>query len=112
MALAKYLCMFWSGAAEHFKSDVGLIEVRSSNNPQARLIIHPSDTSAAIFVLVSATHKPLIYSIVGWIRCGDGKKQKYWQDPTGRNRPAYFVPRDQLRSPAELLSKSVQQVMA
>ena len=91
MAVAKHLKVYWSGNLSNlFGSDVGEHEVRSTRRPNGALILHEDDTDDALFFLVTGT-APFL-TIVGWIPARDGKQQRFWKDPTGNNRPAFFVP--------------------
>jgi len=48
------------------------------------------------------------YSIKGWILGAEGKRKEYWSDPTGKDRPAFFVPQSALHSPNELVLAKVK----
>lgn len=100
MALAKYLNVYWDGSVNSFKQpDVGEFQVRSTNLLNGRLIIRPNDAvDDEIFVLVLTGEIPTI-SIVGWFRCGDAKKEKYWDDN------AWWVPQEDLDKNLEFLKQ-------
>lgn len=108
MAVAKYLNLFWSGSIGDFKAvDVGgLVEVRTVDKKGRRLIVHPEDKDWPPFVFVDASDAPNI-NLVGWLYGYDAKQEKYWADPTGNNRPAYFVPQSDLR-PMEDLNELIR----
>lgn len=93
--VAKYLDRYWSDSAEPDASgDVGTDEVRWTPTPDRRLIVHPTDRDDARIWLV--TGELPRFTIHGWISGADAKNPAYWDDPTGRGRPAFFVPRDVL----------------
>lgn len=104
MAVAKALNLFWSGAVGNYSAaDVGgFVEVRSAMQPGHSLILHPDDRDEAPFVLCYVTRKPEI-ELLGWLWGRDGKAQRYWSDPSGKNRPAFFVPQRELRPMPELI---------
>lgn len=97
MAVAKYLNLFWSGSVGDYKApDVGgLVEVRTINKAGRRLIVHPEDRDWAPYVLVDVSNQPMM-KLVGWMFGTDAKNKKYWADPTGKGRHAYFVPQSDL----------------
>lgn len=91
-ALAKYTNVFWCKRARS-QPDVGDCEVRASQRPDARLIVHKDDHDDRQYWLV--TGKNGVYTIHGYMMGKDAKQDKYWTDPkTGR--PAYFVPQSHL----------------
>ena len=65
-----------------------------------RLILHDDDKDNRPYILVYAD-APDFY-IKGWMMGADGKEKKYWSDPQGTNRHAYFVPDEDLISINEL----------
>lgn len=75
--------------------DVADWQVRSTRNASLGLCLHDSDADDDRFVLILAT--PPTYRAAGWLFAREGKRREHWRDPTGRNRPAYFVPVDRLR---------------
>ena len=78
------------------KADVGdNIQVRSTKRKDGCLIMHKKDKDDQYFVLV--TGSGLNMKIKGWIKCADGKKQKFWRDNVPN--PAYFVPQSELITP-------------
>ena len=78
------------------KADVGdNIQVRSTPRDNGCLILHKKDNDDQFFVLV--TGSSLNMKIKGWIKCADGKKQKFWRDNVPN--PAYFVPQSELITP-------------
>lgn len=106
MAVAKGLNLYWVGSVGEWSSghDVGgCVDVRSVTKPTHCLILHAADKPNTPYVLVELS-KPNEAVLVGWIFGIDGQQPKYWADPSGKGRPAYFVPRKDLRPMAELVS--------
>lgn len=99
MAVAKALGRYWSGAINDLgAADVGMaVQVRSVNGPNKRLILHTWDKDDQPFVLADCSLAPRI-DLVGWILGANGKLQEYWSDPSGKGRPAFFVPTPKLAS--------------
>jgi hypothetical protein len=52
--------------------------------------LHPDDKDEDLFFYVVGTNGA--YDIYGWLHGANGKQEKYWSDPTGNNRHAFFVP--------------------
>ena len=94
LAVCKALGVYWSGLAGPGARDVTGCEVRHTELDHGRLILHPSDPDDVPFVLV--TGKRGDYELRGWIYGIDGKKDMYWDDPTRKGRPAFFVPQADL----------------
>lgn len=96
MAVAKHLGRYWSGTLGNLKAaDVGAgMQVRTGGMDHHKLILHPSDPDADVFVLVTG-HAPVL-TLRGWIYGRDGKAERWWRDPTG-SRPAFFVPQSALQ---------------
>lgn len=95
MALAKYLGLFWSGNVnDHEAADVAGYQVRQTAYPNGRLMLHPDDKDGEIFVLATGTAPK--FTLRGWLAAKDGKLTQYWCDPTGMNKPAFFVPQNLL----------------
>ncbi len=85
----------WTGAIGDLSArDVGALQVRATTHRQGRLILHPADADDEAFVL--AVLDGVEVELAGWIMARDGKAEAYWCDPTGRGRPAFFVPRKAL----------------
>lgn len=97
MAVAKAYNMYWMGGVGNVGSvDVGgIIEVRSVSQANHNLILHPDDKDKFPYVLVDLSDCPNV-NLIGWIWGSDGKQDKYWKDPSGKNRPAFFVPQADL----------------
>lgn len=96
MALAKLLGVFWSGAVGNLDAaDVGHLQVRTTALPKGSLILHPTDADDEIFILMIGTAPA--FQAVGWCFGREGKQQRFWHDPTGKGRWAFFVPQRLLR---------------
>ncbi|HLG28179.1 MAG TPA: hypothetical protein VI423_10375 [Paenisporosarcina sp.] len=80
---------------KHKGNDVGKLEIRSTDRPDGRLILHPTDKDLSPYLLVLSTAHPE-YQLVGWIYGEEGKDPKYWRDNVPR--PCFMVPQEQLRS--------------
>jgi hypothetical protein len=99
-AVAKALDIHWQAEVNTFKQpDVGAFQVRSTDRPYGRLILHNNDADDEIFIL--AIGKIQQWYICGWCYGSEGKLPKYWEDPQG-GRPAYFVRQSALRKMDEL----------
>lgn len=96
LVVAKHLGVWWSGEGLYEFSDVGQVEVRYAHKRNFRLILHDDDLDDRPYVLVTGEGAGGSFWIDGWIMGRDGKHDEWWEDP-GTSRPAYFVPRDQLR---------------
>lgn len=102
-AVAKGLNLFWSGVVGtplQLRGDVGQLQVRSTALKTGRLILHPKDHDEDTFVFVIG--QDCEFRIQGWILAEDAKQSRWWSDPSGKDRPAFFVPRDELRDIREL----------
>jgi hypothetical protein len=82
--------------------DAGQLQVRTSERDTyggrpTELILHPDDNDDDVFIHVTGCPYPRIMLLQGWIYAREGKKEEYWKDPTGKNRPAFFVPRHVLK---------------
>jgi hypothetical protein len=99
LAVAKHCNLYWCGfnRKDTKGKDVGgLVQVRAALRANYRLILHPDDIDDDPFVLALAHDLPNV-TLRGWILARDGKRQTYWEDPTGGGRPAFFVPQTCLR---------------
>jgi hypothetical protein len=103
MAVAKGLNLYWSGTVGDYGAiDVGgMVDVRTRTKHWHSLILHPADKDDLPFVLVDASNPPNM-RLVGWMYAKDGKDQKFWDDPSKKNRPAFFIPQEALRPIEEL----------
>lgn len=105
MAVAKGLNLYWSGSVGDYGAvDVGgLVEVRTRTKDWHSLIVHPGDRDWSPYVLVDASQTPDM-RLVGWVFGRDGKDERFWADPSKKNRPAYFIEQKELRPMSELVS--------
>lgn len=78
----------------------GGIVARWTDRPKGKLIIHPKDNADLAYVLVVGDTQP--FTVPGWIRGRDGKRQEYWIDSSFVRFRAYFVPQQAL-APLETL---------
>ena len=96
--VAKSLGVFWNSGVRVLGApdvDTGVgVEVRSTHSRKNRLVIHPDDHDERAYVLVTGHSGE--YWIEGWMFAADCKLDKYWKDPTGKQRHAYFVPIEDL----------------
>lgn len=91
LAFAKWSKHYWSGNLGNLQADdVGRVQIRTRAKHGWELPIHPRDPDDRIFVLITGRAPQL--RLRGWIWGRDGKDQQYWSDPSGKGRPAYFVP--------------------
>src|SRR5262245_22339441 len=96
LAVAKYRNRYWDPLVRG-AIDVDDVEVRAVGHRSRRLILHDDDDDGMPFILavVDRSRLPLV-TLRGWIMGSDGKQARWWQDPTGGNRYAFFVPHAQL----------------
>lgn len=82
--------------------DLGeFIDVKGIAKPSHRLIVQKDDAAEWAYLLVNAFEHPL-YTMEGWCWGRDAQHPAFWRDPVG-GRAAYFVARDRLRPPHELV---------
>lgn len=89
VAVAKHLNFFWC-RGKRGAGDVGAYQVRYTTMNPPMLRLHSKDADDAVFILVYGG--PFEYTLAGWCPGWAGKARRYWSDPTGKNRPAFFVP--------------------
>lgn len=79
MALAKQLDRFWSGTVGDITAaDVGTFyQVRATEHPTGRLILHPKDKDEQPFVLARVAGSRV--DLMGWVYGRDGKLQNFWE---------------------------------
>ncbi len=94
-AMAKYLDRYWQGKGEAGDRDIGHHEIRSANKHHKRLMMHPRDDDNSRYWFLTGQYGT--YKLHGWINGRDAKREEYWEDPTGNNRFAYFVPHSALK---------------
>lgn len=101
MAVAKGLNLYWSGTVGDYGAiDVGgVVEVRTAHRATDSLIVHPDDKDAVPFVLVLGDQAPAM-RLAGWLWGHEAKQERWWKQT---ERPAFFVPQDDLRSMDELV---------
>lgn len=98
--VAKYLNIFWLGVGTFGGDDVGAFQVRSTGWRGGALRLHPKDDDNKAYISVYVCEgRGRIY---GWLWGHEGKQEQYWSDPTGKDRPAFFVPASELRDMASL----------
>ena len=107
-AVGKALNIFWQhGKLREYKGDVGAVEVRSTKQPNGRLILHDRDNDDAAFVLVRGEFPS--YEL-GWCIARDGKKPEYRFKGDGRydddSKYPYFVP-DKVLHPIDKISREL-----
>jgi hypothetical protein len=101
LAVAKALGHYWSGNyGDTTAADVRDYQVRYASKAHYRLVLHPDDDPDDIFILVTGAAPD--YELRGWLPALLGQLEEYWEDPTGDNRPAYFVPQGLLRDMGDL----------
>ena len=93
LVIAKHFGIFW-GKGSYGTDDVGPYEVRQTPLAHGKLIIHPGDKDDKRYYLVTGVLGT--YYIRGYMYARDAKNPKYWSDPQGTNRPAFFVPQSDL----------------
>jgi len=92
MAVAKYLGIYWGGHTGTFKkADVGNNQVRTTSEPNGRLIVRERDNPEQRYWLVIGTFPN--YWIHGYIKGEDAQRDEWLDDPDNRP-PAWFVPRE------------------
>lgn len=102
-ALAKFLNLYWQGKGNIKDPDVGgLFDARFAMQENYSLILHRPEDDPPDRVFYLLTGGDGIYTVRGWMRARDGQQEQFWKDPTGHDRPAYFVPQRLLNSPYEL----------
>ena len=96
MAFAKLLNVHWDGKIGKIeKGDVGHWEIRQTKMPDGHLLIYPSDSNDASYVLM--TGQKGVYEVRGWILGREGKQHKYWRADVTGYRPCFWVPQADLR---------------
>lgn len=97
LAAAKFLNRYWYPSINTFHNTPDLapnVEIRSSVNPEASLIVRDNDPDDRWYVLVVGT--PPVMTIAGCMQGKEAKNPEWLRNP--RNlRPSYFVPQSALR---------------
>jgi len=99
LGLEAYL--FTEQTAKRGSSDLpGDIEVKTRSKHSYDLIVQKDERPNKKLVLVTSQNGTVF--IHGWCVAGDVMQERFWSDPAG-NRPAYFVPKCNLRHIHELM---------
>jgi hypothetical protein len=103
MAVASYLGMkpllYQETEAKRGSDDLPGIDVKTRSKHKYDLIVQKNEDPRKKFVLVTIEDKTTL--IHGWCYGEEAMEEKYWADPA-RGRPAYFMPKEKLRSMDEL----------
>lgn len=104
MAVAKAFNLYWSGSSGDYSAiDVGgKLEVRTITKAGHCMILHKQDKDDVPFVVACVQDAPAI-TLCGWMLGRDGKLDKWWADPQGTNRWAYFIPQPALLPMSDLV---------
>lgn len=95
--------LFIEQTAKRGSSDLpGDIEVKTRSKHSYDLIVQRNERVDKKLVLVTIEKDKIL--LHGWCVAGDVMEEKFWADPA-RGRPAYFVPKTNLRDISELLNK-------
>ena len=105
VAVASYLGLqehlFKEKEARRGSDDLpGGIDVKTRSKAAYDLIVQRNESPDKKFVLVTVENQQTL--IHGWCYGHEALQEQYWADPA-RGRPAYFVPKEALRSIDELL---------
>jgi hypothetical protein len=100
VAVASYLGLkehlFKESEAKRGSADLpGNIDVKTRSKASYDLIVQKGESPNKRFVLVTIEDKTTL--IHGWCYGHEAMQEQYWADPA-RGRPAFFVPKEQLRS--------------
>jgi hypothetical protein len=99
IVLAKGFGLYWPGAAPQSPlGDVGPYQVRYTQHLDGCLIVYRDNSDDAAYILVVGHGQH--YRIVGWIRGGDAKQERWWNPKA--HGPGYFVPQSALHPLSEL----------
>jgi hypothetical protein len=105
VAVASYLGLkghlFKEKEARRGSDDLpGGIDVKTRSKSRYDLIVQKHENPSKRFVLVTIENQQTL--LHGWCYGHEALQEQYWADPA-RGRPAYFVPKEALRSIDELL---------
>jgi hypothetical protein len=67
------------------------LQVRSTNDPESGLVLHPDDVDGDVFVFVYVDHSLGWANLLGWLWACDGKKEKFCSDEHA-DHPRFIVP--------------------
>jgi hypothetical protein len=101
-AVAKATNRYHFGLGVFRGDDVSGCQVRATKMASGNLILHEKDKQHnATTPFVSVLHLGKEdgvekFRLQGWGYPEDLARQEFWSDPTGQNRPAYFVPVESL----------------
>ena len=85
----------WRGKGPRNGPDIGKSdEVRTTEYPNGKLILHPKDKRGLKFWLV--TGKYGVYQVRGWIMSQYAIHPDYWDDHFKNGRPCFAVPQEDL----------------
>jgi hypothetical protein len=90
MMLAKHLGVFWSGTVGTIRASADVADcyqVRATDLPYGKLIVHPPDNDTQPFVLARVI-LPDVH-LVGWLWGKEAKSQSFWR--TDVPYPAFFA---------------------
>ena len=101
-ATGKYLNLYFG---DNTNSDIGNdVEVRATDKMSNCLMLHDEDKNHRPYVMAVVNKDLPNVHLRGWMWARDGKdREKYWRDPTGKGRFAYFIPQSDLYAMHELL---------
>lgn len=99
MAVASHLglksFLYQETQAKRGSDDLPGIDVKTRSKHKYDLIVQKNEDPRKKFVLVTIEDQTTL--LHGWCYGEEAMKDEYWADPA-RGRPAYFVPKDVLRS--------------
>lgn len=101
LAVAKLFNKYWAPSVNTFHGVPDIepnIEVRTSENPNACLIVRDNDPDDRWYVLVIGI--PPVMDVRGFIRGSDAKRDEWVRNPGG-HRPSWFVPQSALKQKKE-----------
>lgn len=107
MAVASHLglkhFLYQETEAKRGSCDLPGIDVKTRSSHKYDLIVQRNEDPAKKFVLVTIENKQAL--IHGWCYGRDAMMPEFWADPA-RGRPAFFVPKEYLKSMEDLQVES------
>ena len=97
MAAVKALGTFWPASVNAAKSEPDLppdIQVRTRPKSHHDLIIRPDDPDHHRYILVTGSGP--VFSVIGWIKGADGKRDRWFRDRGDYGAPCYWIPQHSL----------------
>lgn len=96
LAAARVLGVYWPIVAEADSwGDLGYgLHVRHTAHENGCLILHKDDQPAHFYICVIGSVPT--FNVAGFMLAAEGQQDSYWSDPSGQNRPAYFIPQSDL----------------